>query len=40
MKKRLIRIIIGAVFFAAAIFVPEKPELLKLVVFLAAYAII
>ena len=40
MKKRLIRIIIGAVFFAAAIFVPEKPELLKLGVFLAAYAII
>lgn len=40
MKKRLIRIIIGAVFFAAAIFVPEKPELLKLGIFLAAYAII
>lgn len=40
MKKRLIRIIIGAVLFAAAIFVPEKPELLKLGVFLAAYAVI
>ena len=40
MKKRFIRIIIGAVFFAAAIFVPEKPELLKLGIFLAAYAII
>ena len=40
MKKRLISRIIGAVFFAAAIFVPEKPELLKLGIFLAAYAII
>jgi len=40
MKKRLIRIIIGAVLFAAALFIPEEPEIAKLIVFLASYVII
>lgn len=40
MKKRLIRIIIGAILFATAIFLPESPAYLGLIGFLAAYTVV
>lgn len=40
MKKRLARIIAGAALLAAAVFLPDEPELLKLAVFLTAYAVV
>ena len=40
MKNRIIRIIISAVLFAAAIFLPEDPWQAKLICFLAAYIVV
>ena len=40
MKKRIIRLAIGAVIFIAALLVPENPWWLKLAVFLIAYGVI
>lgn len=40
MKKRLIRIIIGAIFFLVAILIPEEYEALNLSIFIAAYVVI
>ena len=37
MKKRIIQLVAGAVLFAAAVWMPKDPYLLKLAVYLAAY---